>query len=84
MSGARLVGLDVGTSSTKGVLVDATGTVLATAERPYPLSTPRPGWAEQDPEDWWSAASAVLADLGACDGDRTQRPDARAGRARQR
>ncbi len=34
-------------------------------EEPYPLSTPRPGWAEQDPEDWWRAAQACLARLPA-------------------
>jgi xylulokinase len=65
----RLVGLDIGTSSTKGVLVDAdSGDVLAVAERSYPLSTPRPGWAEQDPQDWWTAASSVLEELGPADG----------------
>ena len=37
--------------------------MLARAERSYPLSTPRPGWAEQDPEDWWRAAEAALAEL---------------------
>jgi xylulokinase len=64
----RLVGLDIGTSSTKGVLVDAgSGRVVAEAERSYPLFTPRPGWAEQDPRDWWDAASAVLSELGAAD-----------------
>jgi xylulokinase len=62
---SRLIGLDVGTSSCKGVAIDARGRVLARAERAYPLSTPRPGWAEQDPEDWWAAAQAVLAELDA-------------------
>jgi xylulokinase len=62
---ARLVGLDVGTSSAKAVAVDGEGRVLAEAERAYPLSTPHPGWAEQDPEDWWAAAEAVLAEVGA-------------------
>jgi xylulokinase len=66
---ARLIGLDVGTSSTKGIALDATGAVLAEAERSYGLSTPRPGWAEQDPEDWWQAAEAVLDELGAEDAD---------------
>jgi xylulokinase len=41
--------------------------VVASAQRDYPLSTPRPGWAEQDPEDWWNAACAVLDELGPCD-----------------
>jgi xylulokinase len=65
VSGVRLLGLDVGTSSAKGVVVDEEGRVLAEAERGYPLSTPHPGWAEQDPEDWWRAASEVLDELGA-------------------
>ena len=58
-----LVGLDVGTTGVKGVAVDAAGGVLATAEEHYPLSTPKPGWAEQDPEDWWQASQRVLAQL---------------------
>ena len=49
----RLVGLDVGTSSVKGIAIDEDGAVSHVAERGYPLSTPRPGWSEQDPEDWW-------------------------------
>jgi xylulokinase len=61
----RLIGLDVGTSSAKGIAIDETGRILAEAERAYPLATPRPGWAEQDPEDWWRAARAVLDELGA-------------------
>jgi xylulokinase len=59
-----LVGLDVGTTGVKAVAISETGDVVARAERGYPLSTPRPGWAEQDPEDWWTAAQAALADLG--------------------
>ena len=58
-----LVGLDVGTSGVKGIAIDDDGGVLAVAEEPYPLSTPRPGWSEQDPEEWWRAAQAVLARL---------------------
>jgi xylulokinase len=59
----RLVGLDVGTSSVKGLAIDQHGAVLAVAERGYPLATPRPGWAEQDPELWWQAASEVLDEI---------------------
>ena len=51
----RLVGLDVGTTSVKGIAVDQTGAVVHVAERGYPLSTPRPGWSEQDPGLWWTA-----------------------------
>ena len=59
-----LIGLDVGTSGVKAIAVSAAdGAVLARAEHGYPLSTPQPGWAEQDPEDWWRAAQAALADL---------------------
>ncbi len=60
MTGA-LVGLDVGTSAVKAVAISPDGEVLGLAEEPYPLSTPQPGWAEQDPEDWWRAAQAALA-----------------------
>ena len=60
-----LAGLDVGTSSVKGLLVSPQdGAVLARAEVAHRLRTPRPGWAEQDPEDWWAGAEAVLAQLG--------------------
>ncbi len=60
-----LVGLDVGTSGVKGVAIDPDGTVLALAEAEYPLSTPHPGWAEQNPEDWWAASERVLDQLRA-------------------
>jgi xylulokinase len=58
-----LVGIDVGTSAVKAIAVSPTGEVVARAEREYPLSTPQPGWSEQDPEDWWRATEAALADL---------------------
>jgi xylulokinase len=59
-----LVGLDVGTTGVKAVAVSPDGEVLARAEEEYPLSTPRPGWAEQDPDDWWHATERALAALG--------------------
>ncbi len=62
---AALVGLDVGTSGVKAIAISPTGDVLATVEHGYPLQTPRPGWAEQDPEDWWRAAEAALAEVRA-------------------
>ena len=49
----------------QGVAIYADGRVLASAAEEYPLSTPRPGWAEQDPEDWWRAAQACLERLPA-------------------
>ena len=59
-----LVGIDVGTSGVKAIALSPTGEILARAERDYPLSTPQPGWAEQDPHDWARAADAALDDLG--------------------
>jgi xylulokinase len=59
------IGLDVGTTAVKALAVDETGAVVARAEAEYSLATPRPGWAEQDPEDWWRATERALAALGA-------------------
>ena len=64
MSGA-LVGLDVGTSAVKGLAIGEDGAIIARAEAGYALSMPRPGWAEQDPADWWAATETVLATLRA-------------------
>src|SRR3954463_4207698 len=61
------VGLDVGQSGVKALAVDQDGEVVAGAEVAYGLSTPRPGWAEQDPEDWWRATEEALAALGVRD-----------------
>jgi xylulokinase len=58
-----LVGLDVGTTGVKALALSATGEVIGRVEREYDLSTPQPGWAEQDPEDWWLASEAALHDL---------------------
>jgi xylulokinase len=62
-----IVGLDVGTTGLKALAVSATGEVVARAEREYPLSTPKPGWAEQDPEDWVRAAREALDELPGAD-----------------
>ena len=60
---AATIGLDIGTSGAKGLLLAADGRVMATAAAGYPLATPRPGWTEQDPEAWWQASLAVLREL---------------------
>ena len=59
------VGIDVGTSGVKALAIDDGGEVLARREVAYAhgLSTPRPGWAEQDPEDWWRATQEALDGL---------------------
>ena len=60
-----LVGLDVGTTGVKAIALSTMGEVEAVATRGYPLSTPRPGWSEQDPEDWWRATESALAEVSA-------------------
>ncbi|MBA2618427.1 MAG: sugar kinase, partial [Rubrobacter sp.] len=63
MSGL-LLGVDVGTASTKGVLARPDGEVVATAERPHELSLPQPGWAEHDAEKvWWDDFVSVCREL---------------------
>jgi xylulokinase len=66
---AALVGLDVGTTGVKAIAITPEGEVVASAEEHYGLSSPQPGWSEQDPEDWWRASEAAIARLGA-EGDR--------------
>ena len=60
-----LLGIDLGTSGVKALIIREDGTPLASATVEYPLSTPRPLWSEQDPADWWrgtcEAIRAVLA-----------------------
>lgn len=55
-----LLGIDVGTTGTKAILIDPNGDVVASATSEYPMSTPRPLWAEQDPHDWWRAATVSI------------------------
>jgi xylulokinase len=57
------LGLDIGTSSAKAVLVDAAGRVSGFSSRSLVLSQPKPLWAEQDPEDWVEAAIGAIDDL---------------------
>lgn len=55
-----LLGLDLGTTTTKAVAFSEDGAILATAQQPCPVQQPRPGWAECDPADLWSAARHVM------------------------
>src|SRR5436305_14734721 len=52
---SNLLGIDIGTSGTKTLVCDEDGKVLATAMAEHPISSPKPGWSEQNPEDWWAA-----------------------------
>jgi len=67
---AAALGIDLGTSSVRAMLVARDGTPLATASRTYPILAPHPGWAEQDPDAWWLAVCDAIA---AC---RVAAPDA--------
>ncbi len=70
---ATYLGIDVGTSGTKALLMDAEGKVLATATAEYGVSAPRPGWSEQDCDDWWEGTvEAVRRVLDKADADGKQ------------
>jgi len=47
------MGIDIGTQSTRAALLDLEGRVVASSSTPQEMMTPKPGWAEQDPEVWW-------------------------------
>ncbi len=57
------LGLDVGTTRCKACIFDEKGKALASAVREYGYSSPRPGWAEQDPEEIWSKVREVLSEV---------------------
>lgn len=55
------LGIDVGTSGTKTLAIREDGAILASSTVEYPLYSPKPGWSEQDPEDWWQATQQGVA-----------------------
>src|SRR5690554_3437481 len=62
-----LLGLDIGTSGVKALLMDEAGHVAGSVLVEYPLHSPRPGWTEQEPEDMWQASvEAIRSVLGKC------------------
>jgi xylulokinase len=67
------LGVDIGTSGTKTIAMDAAGKVLAQASAGYPCHHPKPLWSEQDPDDWWRATvktiRAVVKQAGLKPGD---------------
>lgn len=65
------IGIDLGTSATKLLLVDEKGGIQSEVTKEYPLSFPHPGWSEQAPEDWWKACVEGIPELLA-DVDRRQ------------
>lgn len=60
MSQQYVIGIDIGTSGCKTLIIDGNGQVVARAMEEYPLSTPQPGWSEQDPKHWWHAVKATI------------------------
>src|SRR5437773_1536362 len=55
VSSPYFIGIDGGTESVRVGIFDREGTLVGFASQPYPLTHPRPGWAEQNPAEWWSA-----------------------------
>lgn len=62
-SGRYAIGIDVGTSAVKAAVLTEDGSVVAVASSGYPLRSPVPGFAEQDPDDWWRATGEALDKL---------------------
>jgi xylulokinase len=61
--GGYAVGIDLGSQSMKAELLAPDGRIVASAQSSYEMDCPRPGWAQQDPADWWRALGAVIARL---------------------
>ena len=57
------IGIDLGTSSTKMLLLDEQGVIHASVSHDYPLEFPQPGWSQQDPADWWKAVQKGMPEL---------------------
>jgi xylulokinase len=60
MTKQYFLGIDTSTTSSKALLIDERGDVIAVASSPHTLQTPRPLWSEQNPQEWWSAVSASI------------------------
>lgn len=58
-----VIGIDIGTSGCKSIIVDNEGNVIASSVEEYPLYTPQPGWAEQEPIDWWNATLKTIQEV---------------------
>ena len=67
------LGLDIGTGGTRAVLVGASGELVASASSEHAaFRSPQPGWAEQDPEDWWRAAQQAIREVLALSGAKVE------------
>ena len=63
------IGIDLGTSGVKAILLNEQGEVLASHTAPLTVSRPHPLWSEQDPEHWWQATDRAMKALGEITGD---------------
>lgn len=70
---AYLVGLDIGTSGVKGLLVSETGEVVDNKSSSYEVDNPQAGWSQQNPEDWWEATIEVLKGLQKTAADKSEK-----------
>ncbi|MDR0336811.1 MAG: xylulokinase, partial [Planctomycetaceae bacterium] len=57
------LGIDIGTSGTKTLAIDANGKILASDIQEYPCYTPKPLWSEQNPDDWWNATVKTVRNV---------------------
>ena len=57
------IGIDLGTSSVKILLVGADGKIIKSVSRDYPICYPRSGWSEQNPQDWWNAVCETIREV---------------------
>ena len=64
-AGETFLGLDIGTSSVKALLIDEAQRVVAVGSSPLEVSRPHPLWSEQDPEHWWQGTLAAVAEVRA-------------------
>lgn len=60
MTNNYLLGIDIGTSGTRSLVIDENGNIISSAIKEYPLYTPKPGWAEQNPADWYEATISTI------------------------
>ena len=57
-----LIGIDVATTGTKAIIINTEGEIIGDGFQEYPTSTPRSGWVEQNPDDWWEATITSIRD----------------------
>ena len=71
MPASYILSLDQGTTSSRAIVFDHSGTIVAVAQKEFPQHFPKPGWVEHDPEDIWSSQFSVMAEVLAKSGIKT-------------